>query len=31
VPSIGGWACEMDFNTIFINDRDPFALGFSFI
>ena len=29
VPSIGGWARMTGLNTIFIDDRDPFALGFS--
>jgi 4-hydroxyproline epimerase len=29
VPSIGGWARMTGFNTIFIDDRDPFALGFT--
>lgn len=28
VPSIGGWACMTGLNTIFIDDRDPFAHGF---
>jgi 4-hydroxyproline epimerase len=28
VPSIGGWARVTGFNTIFIDDRDPFARGF---
>jgi len=28
VPSIGGWARQTGFNTIFIDDRDPFAYGF---
>lgn len=28
VPSIGGWARMTGFNTIFIDDRDPFAHGF---
>lgn len=28
VPSIGGWARQTGFNTIFIDDRDPFAHGF---
>ncbi|MDE2516091.1 MAG: 4-hydroxyproline epimerase [Rhodospirillales bacterium] len=31
VPSIGGWACQTGINTIFIDDRDPFARGFSVI
>jgi len=29
VPSIGGWARQTGINTIFIDDRDPFARGFS--
>ena len=29
VPSIGGWARMTGFNTIFIDDRDPFARGFT--
>ena len=29
VPSIGGWARMTGFNTIFIDDRDPFAEGFT--
>jgi len=28
IPSIGGWARMTGFNTIFIDDRDPFAHGF---
>lgn len=28
VPSIGGWARQTGHNTIFIDDRDPFAHGF---
>lgn len=28
VPSIAGWARMTGYNTIFIDDRDPFALGF---
>ena len=31
VPSIGGWACQTGINTIFIDDRDPFARGFSVV
>ncbi|TIW43785.1 MAG: hypothetical protein E5V72_16895, partial [Mesorhizobium sp.] len=27
-PSIGGWARMTGLNTIFIDDRDPFAHGF---
>lgn len=29
VPSIAGWARVTGFNTIFIDDRDPFAHGFT--
>ncbi len=29
VPSIAGWARQTGFNTIFIDDRDPLAHGFS--
>ena len=28
VPSIGGWARQTGINTIFIDERDPFAHGF---
>ena len=28
VPSLAGWARVTGFNTIFIDDRDPFAHGF---
>jgi len=28
IPSIGGWARMIGYNTIFIDDRDPFAHGF---
>ncbi|WP_292242496.1 proline racemase family protein, partial [Mesorhizobium sp.] len=28
IPSIGGWARITGLNTIFIDDRDPFAHGF---
>ncbi|MBC7141409.1 MAG: proline racemase family protein, partial [Rhodobacteraceae bacterium] len=28
IPSIAGWARVTGFNTIFIDDRDPFAHGF---
>lgn len=28
IPSIAGWARVTGFNTIFIDDRDPFATGF---
>lgn len=31
VPSIGGWARQTGNNTIFIDDRDPFAHGFSVV
>ena len=31
VPSIAGWARQTGLNTIFIDDRDPFALGFSLV
>lgn len=29
IPSIGGWARATGYNTIFIDDRDPFAEGFT--
>ena len=29
IPSVSGWARVTGFNTIFIDDRDPFAHGFS--
>jgi 4-hydroxyproline epimerase len=29
VPSIAGWARMTGLNTIFIDDRDPFARGFT--
>jgi len=29
VPSVAGWAVVTGFNTIFIDDRDPFSRGFS--
>ncbi len=29
IPSIAGWARTTGYNTIFIDDRDPFAHGFS--
>lgn len=29
IPSIGGWARQTGFNTIFIDDRDPYAHGFT--
>ena len=28
IPSIAGWARVTGYNTIFIDDRDPFAHGF---
>ncbi len=28
IPSIGGWARMTGYNTIFIDDRDPYAHGF---
>jgi len=28
VPSIGGWARTTGYNTIFIDERDPYAHGF---
>ena len=28
VPSIAGWARQHGINTIFVDDRDPFAHGF---
>jgi len=31
VPSIAGWARQTGLNTIFIDDRDPFAHGFSLV
>jgi len=31
IPSIGGWARQTGFNTIFIDDRDPFAHGFQVV
>jgi len=31
IPSIGGWARQTGFNTIFIDDRDPFAHGFEVV
>jgi 4-hydroxyproline epimerase len=30
-PSIAGWARQTGINTIFIDDRDPFARGFSLV
>ncbi|MBM3542608.1 MAG: hydroxyproline-2-epimerase, partial [Alphaproteobacteria bacterium] len=29
IPSIEGWARVTGYNTIFIDDRDPYAHGFS--
>lgn len=29
IPSVGGWARQTGFNTIFIDDRDPYAHGFT--
>ncbi len=29
IPSIGGWARMTGYNTIFIDDRDPFHHGFT--
>ncbi len=31
IPSIAGWARTTGYNTIFIDDRDPFAHGFSVV
>ena len=31
VPSIAGWARQTGFNTIFIDDRDPFRYGFQVV
>jgi 4-hydroxyproline epimerase len=31
VPSIEGWACIMGYNTIIIDDDDPYAHGFQVI
>ncbi|MBA3518004.1 MAG: 4-hydroxyproline epimerase [Rhizobiales bacterium] len=31
VPSIAGWARQTGINTIFIDDRDPFAHGFALV
>ncbi|MCK0197552.1 4-hydroxyproline epimerase [Ancylobacter sp. 6x-1] len=31
IPSIGGWARMTGYNTIFIDDRDPFAHGFTVV
>jgi 4-hydroxyproline epimerase len=28
VPSVAGWACMTALNTIFVDPRDPYALGF---
>jgi 4-hydroxyproline epimerase len=30
-PSIGGWARVHGINTIFVDDRDPFRLGFQVV
>jgi 4-hydroxyproline epimerase len=29
IPSVGGWARQTGYNTIFIDDRDPYAHGFT--
>jgi len=31
VPSIAGWARQHGINTIFVDDRDPFAHGFQVV
>lgn len=31
IPSIAGWARQTGLNTIFIDDRDPYAHGFSLV
>ena len=31
IPSIGGWARQTGYNTIFIDDRDPYAHGFTVV
>jgi len=31
VPSIKGWARITGFNTIFIDERDPYAHGFQVV
>ncbi len=31
VPSVSGWARQTGFNTIFIDDRDPYAHGFTVV
>jgi 4-hydroxyproline epimerase len=31
IPSIGGWARVTGYNTIFIDDRDPFHAGFQLV
>ncbi|UFN47126.1 4-hydroxyproline epimerase [Roseomonas sp. OT10] len=31
IPSVGGWARMTGYNTIFVDDRDPFAHGFTVI
>ncbi|MNC96640.1 4-hydroxyproline epimerase [compost metagenome] len=30
-PSIGGWARVTGINTIFVDDRDPYAHGFQVV
>jgi len=31
IPSVGGWARQTGINTIFIDERDPYARGFSVV
>jgi 4-hydroxyproline epimerase len=31
IPSISGWARMTGYNTIFIDDRDPYAHGFQVV
>jgi 4-hydroxyproline epimerase len=31
IPSIAGWARMTGYNTIFIDDRDPYAHGFQVV
>jgi 4-hydroxyproline epimerase len=31
VPSVEGWARITGYNTIFIDDRDPYAHGFQLV
>ena len=31
VPSVEGWARITGYNTIFIDDRDPYARGFQLV